>query len=1018
MVKFLINRPVAVLTTFIALLLLGFVAARIIPISPLPNIEMPEIFVHVSKKNTSAKELEQTVVGYLRTQLQQLPGIENVHSESFDGYACISLRFKYGTDLNYAFLEANEKVDFSMNILPRDMERPRVVKSNVSELPVFYINLFYKQTNEPKDNRSFEQLCSFADQVVKRRFEQMPEIAMVDITGLSYPEIYIQPKPAVMRELRLNESALQNILEENNLQLGTIEVKDGFLQYQLRFASAKLLSAEDVSNIKFKVNERILSLADVADVSERKQTPKGRFIAEAEDAINLAVIMQQDARMETLKTKTDGLISYLQYEYPGIQFQQVRDQTALLSFSISNLKQDLLLGSCLAFSMLFLFFRNFRTPLLIGITVPVSLLLSLLFFYLFNMSINIISLSGMVLGVGLMIDNSIIVIDNITQKRMLGLSLNISCSKGTHEIIRPLLSSVLTTISVFVPLIFLSGISGALFYDQAMAITIGLFVSFIVAVTLLPVLYRLLYVRNITKKKASIRLSFGENMLHSFYHKGFDWVMKHQFITTLMVIAMVSANVFVFNKLKKEQLPRFKQSELIVDIDWNQHVHIDENTRRVRELIAVVQNDVKESDALVGEQQFLLNKDKDLAATQAQVYLHLKENGDTDSLKLKFIKTIEEKYPEAVVSAMPPKTIFEKVFGESEPDIVAQISPVNIPDAEVMKTISAISGKIRKHFPGAEVMKNAYQHSKNLYVDAEKLMQYGVKLQAVYNKLKTVLNVNQIGSIQSGQQFIPIVISGAEKNMAEIFNGTMIENDKGIEIPISYFASLSDDLFYKKVEGGKHGEYIPIAINNVTNAPALMDSISRWVYVEPQYQLSFSGNYFSQKKLVQEMMIVLLVSVALLYFILAAQFESLLQPLIVLLELPISLSAALIVLYLFGSSLNVMSMIGLITICGIIINDSILKIDTINQLRRQKKLPLIQAIHKGGQMRLNSIIMTSMTTILSVFPFLFGSDMGAVLQRPLSLSILGGMLIGTLVSLFFIPLVYYWCYRKTSKATY
>ena len=1015
MVKFLIHKPVAVIMVFVALILLGIVAAERIPISPLPDIDIPEITVHVSKKNTSAKELESTIIRSLRTQLLQVPNLDDIHSETRDGYSIFRLRFNYGTDINYAFIEVNEKIDLSMNNFPRDMERPRVIKASATDIPVFYINLSLKDTASSTNASSrFIELSDFAGQVIKRRLEQLPEIAFVDITGVSYPEVYITPDPGAMSSLNLKEDDFKRIIESNNLIYGNVSAMDGVLQYNIRFASANPISLEDIRNISFKHYDRIFKLSDIATIGMRQQDPRGSFIAHNQPAINLAIIKQPDTKMDDLRSRIEGLVTGFERDYPEIRFEQTQDQTELLEYSISSLKQDLFIGSFLAFILMFFFLKNLRAPLLIGITIPVCLILSILLFNLIHLSINIISLSGLVLGVGLMIDNSIIVIDNITQYRERKAELSEACVKGTTEIIRPLLSSVMTTCSVFLPLIFLSGISGALFYDQAMAITIGLSVSLIVSVTLLPTLYRLFHKGKVRSMEHDFFEKYGITFFERMYESGFHWVFRNKLASLFIVTALIISNIFLFAQLKKEKLPAFKQTELVTQIDWNRNITIGENKDRVGALIKSLGKDIVQSNGMIGEQQYLLSKEKELSSSEAQLYLKTKDSQSLADIKNKIRNYLQMNYPEATLKLSPPKNIFEKVFGDDEPDLVVQLTQTGDETLPPKEKANQVSQLINQTFPGSDITPVAMQNTLALSADPEKLLLYDLSMDAVYNRLRSGLNSSEVSSLRNGQMQIPIVVSDQVNDLNQVLNHVTVKNNKGIAIPVSGFLKISKEETYKTIEGGKNGNYIPLAME--TSQPEqVIRYVNQQVKGKDNLDVTFRGSYFSNKDLIKEMAIVLVVAVLLLYFILAAQFESLIQPLIVLFELPISMSGALIMLYIFNSSINLISLIGLVVMCGIIINDSILKIDTVNQLRRNYGYGLMDAIHTAGVRRLKAIIMTAMTTILSVAPFLFGSDMGSVLQRPLSLALIGGMLIGTPVSLYFIPLVYWFYYRKSDE---
>ncbi len=1013
MVKFLISKPVAVIMVFVALILLGIIAIVKIPISPLPGVDIPEITVHVSKKNTSSRELESTIIQPLRTQLLQVPNVEDIHSETRDGNSVIRLRFAYGTDINYTFMEVNEKIDLSMNNLPRDMERPRVIKASTTDIPVFYLNISLQDTSASAYNDSrFLQLSEFAAQVIRRRLEQLPEIAFVDITGVTSPELYIIPDPAAMSSLHIREEDIRRIIESNDLLYGNVSAMDGLLQYTVHFAAANPVSVEDIRNIGFNLSGRILKLKDIARVGLRQQDPRGCFMADNQPAINLAIIKQPDTKMAALKKSISGLLAGFKKDYSDIRIEQAQDQTELLDYSISNLKQDLFFGSFLAFIMLFFFLKNLRAPLLIGITIPTCLVLSILFFSLIHLTINIISLSGLVLGVGLMIDNSIIVIDNISQYRQRGLELSDACSGGTTEIIRPLLSSAMTTCSVFLPLIFLSGIAGALFYDQAIAITVGLCISLIVSVTLLPTLYHLFH------KKSSLTMKHAlteKQDIHPFvrlYEAGFHWVFRNKLISVAIIILLMLSNVFLFSYLRKERLPAYEQTELVAGIDWNRNITIGENRKRAISLIKSLGGSVIQSNAMVGEQGYLLNREEELSSTEAQIYL--KVRAPITEVKEKIKGYLQHNYPEAVLRMRPPKNIFEKVFGDDETALVVRLVQTGDETLPSPEQTDGVLRRIYQTFPGVSVTPPAMQRTLSVQADASRLMLYGLSMDAVYTRLKSGLNSNEISTLRNGQTPVPIVVSDGENYLDEVVRNATITNVKGISYPVSEFLKVHKEETYKTIEGGRTGKFVPLPLD--TDQP---EPIISWIRQEVRNKdgldATLTGSFFSNQELIKEMVGVLAVAVLLLYFILAAQFESLIQPLIVLFELPISLSGALIMLFVFNSSINLISLIGLIVMCGIIINDSILKIDTVNQLRRKEGYPLMEAIHTAGSRRLKSIIMTAMTTILSVVPFCFGTDMGSVLQRPLSLALIGGMVIGTPISLYFIPLVYWFYYRKREK---
>jgi multidrug efflux pump subunit AcrB len=548
----------------------------------MPDIDIPEITVAISRPNVSARELENTVVSVLRRNLLQVPGLDDIESESRNGSALIKISLKYGNDIDLAFMEVNEKIDEAMNNLPRDLERPRVIKASATDIPVFMLNITLadKQAGDEK----FIELSEFAETIIKKRIEQLPDIAMADITGQVKREIYISPEKEKMQSLGVSENDISQAVRLNNINIGSLMVKDGKYLYNLEFSSY-LKDLDDVRNIYIRTGNRILQLKDFCEIGTRQERPRGLYFSNGYRGITLAIIKESTAKMSSLEENMNSLLDNFRKDYPQIEFEISQDQTRLLDYSISNLRQSLLAGGILAFILMFFFLRDAKSPLIIGFSIPATLVISLLFFYITGLSINIISLAGLILGIGMMIDNSIVVIENITQWIDRGLSLVDACIKGTNEIITPLISSVLVTCAVFIPLIFLSGISGALFYDQAIAIVIGQGVSLLVGITLLPTIYYLLY-RN-TREGFLTRIvkKISLKGLEDRYEGGMNFFFKYKNAVMTSFILLIVLMVWLFAVMRKEKFPSIRENEVLVSIDWNENIDINENHRRTMEMV-------------------------------------------------------------------------------------------------------------------------------------------------------------------------------------------------------------------------------------------------------------------------------------------------------------------------------------------------------------------------------------------------------------------------------------------------
>lgn len=1006
MLRTLLHRPIAVTMSLIAIVILGVLAFQRIPVSLMPDIDVPRIVVQMSAQGSSAREIEKEIVTPMRQQLSQVSGLKSIESTSRTDAGVVTLTFDPGSDMSLLFIEVNEKIDRAMSYLPKEMERPKAMKIGAMDIPAFYVDV---TGGKP------EQTSRLVRNVISKRIEQLPEVAMVDYSGMVGTQITIMPDELKMQALGISNSDIEKAISDNNIVLAALSVRDGIYRYSIHFDS-QIISVHDIEDIYLQIEGRLLQLKDICKVEESAAERKGIVTSDGNNAITMAVIKQSDAQMSSLQDRVDTLMSDFGKDYPELKFNITRDQTQLLSYSMNNLEWNLVLGVIMASVVLFLFIGGWRLPLLVVISIPLSLILTLLCFYLMGISLNIISLSGLILGVGMIVDNAIIVIDNIRQK---GKTTDDNVINAVKEVIMPMLSSVLTTCSVFIPLIFLSGTAGALFYDQAMGISIALFCSLAVAALVVPVYYFLLCKRHkAVSENTNSRADRLNALLTQYYEYGMRFTLRHgrQMLVFFAICVVVIVVLFPF--LRKERMPEIAHDDALVTIDWNAGITPEENNRRMSELLKEVKPLIETSTSMVGGQDFILSHTKNITSSEAVCYLKCKSAEELDDATEKMRNYIGKHYPNAKIETGLAANIFDMIFSTEEPDLQVRLHKRDggRPDVELTRMVT---DSLRARFPQLGIQPVSTEVYMKYTSDAEQMAYYKVSYQQLYSRLKELLGTNSIYDINSGGESVPVVIGGNSKDAKVLLSNT-IRNTDGIEIPISYLVRelRADD--YKHLYASDEGEFSIINIDKAEDSEVkdVMTYVTSLVDNDRKgkLQASFVGSYFSSRTMIGELVMVLVVALLLLYFILAAQFESLIQPMIILVEVVVDVALVLLAIWLAGESLNIMSMIGMVVMCGIIINDSILKVDTINRLYRSVENPqkhsLLKAIIVAGHRRLKPIVMTSLTTVLAIVPFLHRGDMGSALQFPLSFAIIVGMIVGTMVSLFFVPLVYYLLYRK------
>ena len=1006
MLRTILHRPIAVTMALIAIVMLGVLAFTRIPVSLMPDIDVPRIVVQISAQGSSAREIEQRFVKPMRQQLSQVTGLKDIESTSRTDAGVIILSFSPGSDMSLLFIEVNEKIDRAMSTMPKEMERPKVMKVGALDIPAFYVDV---TGGKP------EQTSRLVRNVISKRFEQLPEVAMVDYSGMVGTQITIIPDETRVIGLGISNSDIEKAISSNNIVLEALNVRDGIYRYTIHFDS-QILSVQDVENIYLHHEGRLLQLKDICKIEETAAERKGFVTSNGDNAITMAVIKQSDAQMSKLQESVDTLITQLTKDYPELRFNVTRDQTQLLSYSMENLQWNLLLGIVMASVVLFFFIGGWRVPFLVIISIPLSLIITLLCFYVTGMSLNIISLSGLILGVGMIVDNAIIVIDNIKQNKKNddGTILN-----SVKEVFVPMLSSVLTTCSVFIPLIFLSGTAGALFYDQAMGITIALFSSLAVAALVIPVYYRLAFKRDTTDVKSKGQYK-ADRFMQKYYERGMRFTMRNGKNCMVMFIACIIALLIVFPLLKKERMPELPHDDALVMIDWNAGITPEENNRRVKEVVEAAKEYIGTNTTMIGGQDFILSHTKNITSSEAICYIKCNSVDECEKAREKMMHYIEMHYPKAKTEVEVAANIFDLIFSTDEPMLQIRLQNRNGSRPTVEQT-RTVTDSLRSHFSYLDIQPLSTEVYLQYLTDAEQMAYYKITYQQLYARFKELLGSNNIYDINNGGESIPVIIGNDNKDAKVLLSNT-IRNTDDVEIPLSYLVKESRKEDYKYLLSGDEGEYS--VINIETAGDSEVKDIMKYIMSlsdnkSQNIQATFCGSYFSSRSMIWELVMVLFVAIMLLYFILAAQFESLLQPIIILTEVVIDVAMVMLVLFICGESLNIMSMIGIVVMCGIIINDSILKVDTINRIYRASvrigvasNRMLLKSVLQAGHSRLRPIVMTSLTTILAILPLMHRGDMGAALQFPLSFAIIVGMLIGTMVSLFFVPLVYLIIYRK------
>lgn len=1028
MLRNLLLRPISVTMLVFALLILGCVSMRMIPVSLVPDMDVPHLSVQVSSPGKSADQVEKDILSLLRSSLVQMSGLVDFRSIAYDGMGSIDLEFEPGSQMDLLFVETNERVDRVWPLLSGVSERPRVVKANTNDIPAFYLDVTLRKpigTDTDSDmvdygaiekvSSDFLGLSSFVRQVVVRQLEQLEEVSMVDVSGAANGQYTIVPDLDKLHRIGWTIEDLESALMEADLDLGGIHVQDGGYLYHVKFETS-INGLNDLEEICFNVDGRLFRLKELARISMEPRPRQGLVISDGQEAISLAVIKQPSVRMSELKQAVEKHLKALQDDYPQLRIEIRRDQTELLDFSLENLVSNIVFGILFACVVIMVMMRDLKSALLVILTIPLTLLISLVVFYLLGISINIVSLSGLVLGVGMMVDNSIVVVDNISVRWKLDGCLSDAVVHGTEEVRMPMLSSVLTTCAVFLPLIFLHGTAGAIFYEQAMAVAITLLVAYALAVILLPIYFHWWFSGCSGTGKLNILPSAYFGKMQQSYEKALKWIFRHRFFMWLTYGISAMGIVFLFRFLDKQRFPPVSYSDMLVNIQWNQPISLSSNVTRSSSILGVLGEGVTETTLYVGIQDFLLSHGCDGGMSGSVLYVRCREEKDIAEVKQRVKAYLMSSYPLADYQFSASGNVFDQIFGDNSAPLTASIRPkvgdfFNVD--EFKKLCENISDSLGVYGLPLAVSPLMLQNQITYEANVERMALYGVSYEDLRGVLKSVAGGNILLRITDGVEHVPVVFGSSDNGWERRLMETIIPSANG-EIPLKVLLERKQTQCLPVLMADRTGVCFPIDFDvKGKDVQKVVDMVEGCVDRTDSFMVSFKGSYFTSRELVKQLISLLIIAILVLYLILSAQFESLVQPCIILSELVVDIFVSLLVLWLLGESINIMSMTGLIVVCGIVVNDSILKIDTINGLRKNG-YSLKRAVMEAGRRRLNPICMTSLTTILSVAPFLTRGDMGSDLQFPLSVVVIGGMIAGTIVSILFVPVVYYSIYKGRS----
>ena len=1080
-----IRRKVTIAMFTVGVILFGMVSLSRLNVNLLPELSYPTLTVRTEFQGAAPVEVENLITKPIEEAVGVVKGVQQVRSISRAGQSDVVLEFTWGTDMSIANLDVMAKLDAVQ--LPLDSEKPVTLRFDPTLDPILRYALYYSDDADEPGNSKTDASLDFAnyqdisspdaisrlkglrilgEEELKKNLESAPGVASVKISGGLEEEVQVNIDQQRLSYLNIPIESVTQILGAENVNLSGGRLEEGAQQYLVRTLN-EFQTVDQIRNVVVASDSgNVIYLKDVAEVVQSYKEREAITRLNGSEAVEIAIYKEGDANTVAVANAANMQMDEIRSIIPSnMNLEKVYDQSIFIASAVKEVRNAGIIGGILAVLVLYFFLRNFWTTVIISISIPVSIIATFNLMYGNDISLNIMSLGGIALGIGMLVDNSIVVLENIARHRDQGKGIAEAAREGAGEVGMAVIASTLTTIAVFFPLVFVQGIAGQLFRDQALTVTFSLLASLIVAITLIPMLSSIggdkkpLKPLELKEPKTTFGCRLRAIRLFLFYtiptaitkvfkfivgwiakitkaifspfvtafDKGYqfterkytsllNWSLNHKTVVLMSAILIFAGSIALIPRIGVELIPQLSQGEFFVEFKLPPGTPIEQTDRALR----TVQNSAKSYDGV--RTTFAV------AGTGNRMDANPDEGGENwGQLNVTLVPGAssydEQQTMGKMRASLGQVPGLQYKFGR--PELFSFKTPVEIEisgfDLDNLKKASdAITGRLSANDRFADVKNTMETGSPELQIhfDRDRAASYGLQVHEVADRVVSSVRGDVATRYSWRDRKIDVLVRAQESDRASIEEIKRLIVNPGSErpIPLSAIATVqvangpgeirrvsqqrvaivSANLSYGDL--GEAADDVRQVLSDVTMPPGVFADIGGQ---NEEMSDSFSSLIFA-----------LSLAVFLVYLVMASQFESLLHPFIILFSIPLALVGAVLALYLTGTTISVVVFIGLILLAGIVVNNAIVLIDLINQMRR-KGTDKIEAIMEGGKLRLRPILMTTLTTTLALLPLAIGFGDGAELRSPMGITVIGGLLVSTLLTLVVIPVMYSIMDRKS-----
>jgi HAE1 family hydrophobic/amphiphilic exporter-1 len=1005
LVEIATRRHVAISMAAVTLVLFGLISLKELPVNLLPDLSYPTLTVRTEYEGAAPEEVETLLTRPVEEAVGVVKNVIEVKSVSRTGQSDVILEFAWGTDMDRAGLEVREKLELLQ--LPVEVSRPLLLRFNPATDPIMRYGLIFEDSGLARDEVALKVLRRFGDEEIRKRLEPVDGVAAVKISGGLEDEIQIEIDQLKMAQLNLSLEALIERLAVENVNVSAGRLEEGAQRFLVRTINQFGSVAEFGSLIVATGQARPVYLRDIAQISAGYSERQAIIRMNGREAVEIAIYKEGDANTVSVARAVSERVETISETLPpGMKLEKVDDQSVFIQQAIGEVVNAAILGGVLAVLVIFVFLRNWWFTLTIGLSIPVSIVATFFLMGQSGITLNIMSLGGIALAAGLLVDNAIVVLENITRYRQAGESLISAARKGTSEVGGAVIASTLTTVAVFLPLAFVEGVAGQLFRDQALTVAFALLISLGVAVTLIPMMASLRGHDDRVRQPGSSR--FG----HAFqrrYESLLSSALAHRALTLSVALGLLVLAVLLLRQVGTELVPQLEQGrfEVMLEVAPGTPLEVTDEVQGTLQRLAAADEAV---EMVFG-----------VAGSGNRIDANPTESGENIARMLISMTPDAERAEQAsVIDALRARgrqiAGLEATF--TSPKLLSFDKPLEIEiQGYDLQALRGVSDRVLERlgrsdrFADVESSVERGHPEVQIYFDQERAAALGLTVKQVSDQVvgKIRGRVATRYSWRDRKIDVLVRVAESERQSIEAVSDLIINPQSAHPVPLAAVAEIrvAEGPAEIRRTGQERVALIQanLAYGDLGSAVEEAEHLLSGLQLPYGVSMRITGQSEEMQASFRSLLFALGLAVFLVYLVMAAQFESLLHPFVILFSIPLAAVGVALALYLTDTRLSVIVFIGLIMLAGIVVNNAIVLVDLINQLR-ERGMERIAAIREAAHLRLRPIMMTTLTTVLGLLPMAFGIGEGSEIRTPMALTVIGGLLTSTFLTLLVVPVMY------------